>query len=182
MNGAELKEKISSILNAALSGREEKYRLDGYIRWGLVEKAIHAVIDESEKPSELAEIGKLLLTQDNQMTADPMFCVQGRRRQYGMDSEYSDETVWIDTSDGVEVIDKPADGEETDTIKETGYYDHWETLCVCFTQAGCEEHLRQNKHNYGHFEETRIYVESFYRNPEMQAVRKFLMELAKGQP
>lgn len=43
-----LKEKVSSILRAALDGSEANYRTeDGYIRWGLVERDIHAAIDES---------------------------------------------------------------------------------------------------------------------------------------
>ena len=43
-----LKKRISEILSAAISGREKRYRLDEtYIRWGLVEKEIHAAIDAS---------------------------------------------------------------------------------------------------------------------------------------
>lgn len=40
-----LKEAISSILQSALNGTGKQYRMDGYIRWGLVEKDIHAAID-----------------------------------------------------------------------------------------------------------------------------------------
>jgi hypothetical protein len=37
---------ISEILHSALSGKEQKYRYEGqYIRWGLVGKDIHAVVE-----------------------------------------------------------------------------------------------------------------------------------------
>ena len=47
------------------------------------------------------------------------------------------------------------------------------------TEDGCKEHLELNGHNYrsrSHRQQTRIYVESFYRCPEMIAIRESLME------
>lgn len=131
----------------------------------------------------ILEIGELLRTQDNFGTSNPMFCVQVRKRVYGMDPQYSGETVWIDTEDGAREIPAPVgdeqenEYEENEFYQETAYYDHWETVAVALTYAGCEEHLRQNGHNYRHHEETRIYVECWHRNPEMVAVREFLMGL-----
>ena len=49
---------------------------------------------------------------------------------------------------------------------------HWETITVCFTLKGAEEYIATHKHNLG---ETRIYVESYYRNAEMIRVRDWLM-------
>jgi hypothetical protein len=49
---------------------------------------------------------------------------------------------------------------------------HWETATVCFTLKGAEEFINTHKHNLG---ETRIYVESYYRNAEMIRVRDWLM-------
>jgi hypothetical protein len=40
-----IKKEISKILGDALRG-EEKYRHQGFIRWGLVEKEIHAVVEK----------------------------------------------------------------------------------------------------------------------------------------
>jgi hypothetical protein len=126
---------------------------------------------------DLLKIGELIRTQDNRITAEPMFCVQGRRRIYGMDTKWGDSTVWIDTEDGCHEVEAPADGEETDFIIETGYVDVWETLMVAFTEEGCKEYLKLNGHNYRHYQEVRIYAESFRRCPEMIAIRKFLSEM-----
>lgn len=118
-----------------------------------------------------------LRTQDNRCTQDPMFCVRGRRRIYGMDPQYSDNLVWIDVSDGTQQVDPPKDEDNPpDGYEKTGYVDVWETLSVCFTEAGCKEHLRLNGHNYSRYEEVDIYAESFRRNPEMLAIRELLME------
>lgn len=129
---------------------------------------------------ELKAIGERIRTQDNLCTMDPMFCVQGRRRIYGMDPQWTDDAVWVDISDGAMPCDAPADEVETDTIIKTGYIDVWETLMVAFTRKGCDEHLELNGHNYRRYDEVRIYVESFRRCPEMIVIRKFLMEQTAG--
>ncbi len=136
----------------------------------------------------LLEIGELVRTQDNAGTHNPMFCVQVRKRMYGMDPTYCSEPVWIDTEDGAREIDKPIgeeqekEYEENEFYQETGYFDYWETVAVAFTRSGCEDHLRLNGHNYRHYEETRIYVESWHRNPEMVAVYDFLRKLPAPVP
>ena len=45
MIAEEIKKKVSGILMAALNGEDPKYRYDGFIRWGLVEKDIHDAIE-----------------------------------------------------------------------------------------------------------------------------------------
>lgn len=125
----------------------------------------------------LQEISSQLKTQDNRCTAEPIFYVQGRRRIYGMDTQWTDNTVWIDTYDGAEEVPAPEDGQETDTIVQTGYIDVWETLSVAFTEDGCKEHLELNGHNYRHYEEVRIYADTLRRCPEMIAIRKHIMDL-----
>ena len=114
--------------------------------------------------SQIFEIGERLRTQDNRITQNPMFCVQQKRRQHGIDRRCADHTVWI------------LDGEEcepgTRGAEEWGYRDYWETVMVAFTEGGCNEYLRQNGHNLS---EPRIYVESFNRCPEMIAIREWLL-------
>lgn len=131
---------------------------------------------------ELIAIGERLRTQDNRCTASPMFVIQGLERRYGMDPRWCDSYVWVDTEDGAVEVPEPDDGEETEYIKKSGYVDAWVTLMVCFTEKGCEEHMALNGHNYRHYRETRIYVECFYRNPEMQAIREWLMALPPAGP
>lgn len=43
--GPKVKETISGILEAALSGQDESLRICGYIRWGLVEERMWQAID-----------------------------------------------------------------------------------------------------------------------------------------
>ena len=125
--------------------------------------------------TDLAEIGERLRTQDNQCTAEPMFCVEVKRREYGYMPEYCDETVWIDTLDDCMEIPEPEN--PTDGQVETGFKDVWERVMTAFTREGAEDYIRQNGHN--HRGEKRIYVESFRRCEEMIAIRKYLMSLPK---
>ena len=51
VGSATLKAEISRILLSAINGREPRYRMDGYIRWGLVEREIHEAIDAAMQPN-----------------------------------------------------------------------------------------------------------------------------------
>lgn len=131
---------------------------------------------------QLQRIGKLLRTQDNLATSDPMFLVQQRVRFYGVALEYTDDHVWI------------KDGEEADRLEaarldvlefgggdlggwvKVGYVDRWEFVTACFTQRGADDYIAANGHNLN---EPRIYVASADRNAEFIAVRKFLLEQGK---
>ena len=129
--------------------------------------------------NELAAIGERLRTQDNRITQNPMFCVQEKKRDVGYDSGYTDCRCWHDSVNCETIYDddpgfKEPEGDEWD---EFGYVDRWETVMVAFTEAGCKEYIRLNGHNHG---ETRIYVQSFNRCPEMIAIRESL--IANKQP
>jgi hypothetical protein len=123
--------------------------------------------------NELPAIGERLRTQDNRMTQNPMFCVQEKITITGLDSDYASETKWYDVDNDMEEVPEPEDGLETGSIKEFGIYTYWRTVMVAFTEDGCKEYLHLNGHN--HRGETRIYVESFNRCPEMIAIREALM-------
>jgi hypothetical protein len=127
----------------------------------------------------LADIGKLLNTQDNRCTAEPMFCVQVKKRDVGYDWGFSDCFCWHDSANQETIFDDDPDFKEPvgDEWDKFGYVDRWETVMVAFTEEGCKEYIRQNGHN--HKGEKRIFVESFRRCPEMIAIRAFLMEQAK---
>lgn len=129
----------------------------------------------------LSAIGERLKTQDNCGTQHPMFCVQVKIRDVGYDSAYFDDHCWHDAANEEYLFDddpgfkgKP-EGEEWD---EFGYKDRWETVMVAFTRKGCEDYIERNGHNEkhrAHNGEIRIYAESFYRCPEMIAIREFLL-------
>lgn len=128
----------------------------------------------------LGEIADRLKTQDNRSTKYPIFQVRGLRRIYGMDLDYCDDPVWIDTEDGAIEVDPPDDEDDPgDYIIQTGYIDVWEVLAVFFTEEGCKEHLRMMGHRYRHYREVDIYVDSLYRCPEMLTIRNFLLSLDK---
>jgi len=125
----------------------------------------------------LLSITERLNTQDSRCTADPMFCVQEKRRDVGYDYRYSDTRCWVDGANCETIYDDDKDFKEPkgDEWDEFGYVDRWETVMVAFTEEGCKEYIRQNGHN--HRGELRIYVESFRRCPEMIGIRNFLIEL-----
>jgi hypothetical protein len=129
--------------------------------------------------ADLATIGERLRTQDNRITENPMFCVQEQITKYGMDRRWSDDPVWIDcTNDSPEEVPPPKDGRETPFLFQIGKLQYWQTVMVAFTEVGCQEYLKLNGHN--HRGETRIYVESFNRCPEMIAIREALIS-TKGR-
>jgi hypothetical protein len=131
--------------------------------------------------NSLAAIGERIRTQDNRLTADPIFQVRGLRRIYGMDPQWTDSPVWIDTEEGAREVDPPDDPDNPgDFIIQTGYVDVWEVLAVAFTEEGCKEHLRLNGHNYRYYKKVEIYADSLYRCPEMQAIKSWLMQSPRG--
>ena len=170
---------------------------------------------DEQEITALKAIGQNILTQDNRCTADPIFCIQGRKRIYGMDPSYVDETVWIDeegneidvakcrqeakdlrgqlpvTEDEKAEYAKQYEKEDELTDYEwaekqewtnTAYVDRWETIQMCFTEDGCNRHIKMNQHNYARpYKEIRIYVDHLYRNPEMVLIRNMLMAFAKGE-
>lgn len=129
--------------------------------------------------SALLAISERLKTQDNQCTHNPMFCVQVKRRDTGYDARYADEDsrCWWNAELLECVFEEPKD---LTGWEEFGYKDRWETVMVAFTEEGCKEYLRLNGHN--HRGETRIYVESFNRCPEMIAIREALMANESSSP
>lgn len=127
----------------------------------------HSARQGQDGLSKLFVFGERLRTQDNRITSNPMFCVQEKKREHGFDRRWCETTEFV--FDG-EVVPMGTPGAE-----EIGYRDRWVTVMVAFTEAGCEEYLRLNGHN--HLGETRIYVESWNRCPEMIAIREYLIAL-----
>jgi hypothetical protein len=66
-------------------------------------------------------------------------------------------------------------GEEPDQWTRSGAKDTWEFVTVCFTEAAAKAFIKANAHR---LKEPRVYVDSAYRNEEMNAVRKLLMRFA----
>jgi hypothetical protein len=137
----------------------------------------------------MKEIADRLRTQDNRMTRDPMFCVQVCERIGPIMEDYSagDGLMIHDQSNCETYYDDGPDktkfrrlmklhngGSLSDRYVVGGYATVWKTVAVCFTEKGCQQHLDQNGHNYRHYHGTRIYAESWHRNPEMMAVMEMI--------
>jgi len=126
----------------------------------------------------LAAIGRELRTQDNRITADPIFVVQQKRRTYGFDTQWGGDVVWIDqANDCIEADDEERarleahydeTGEEEDGWARTGYVDTWEAVQPFLAGKAADEYIAANRHN---LKEPRTYVESAYRNREWKALR-----------
>lgn len=132
-------------------------------------------------------IGERLRTQNNRATADPVFLVQIEVATVGRMTEYSDRFCYHDHEEGHTYFDTPPEGwdkhgpDEQKGVSKSGYTTRWETVAIALTEAGAQEHIDLNAHNLTWKSDTgkyRIYVDSFYRVPEMQELRKYLMSLA----
>lgn len=113
-------------------------------------------------------------------TADPIFLVEQKIRDYGYDSEYTSTFDWIDAVEGHPIEKHRADrltklddnGRNVDKRYTRAYYnDRWEFVTACLTRDGAEAFVRRQKHN---LKETRIWVGSLFRNQEMIDVREYL--------
>ena len=130
--------------------------------------------------SEVKTLIQNIRTQDNRITAHPVFIIQERERDFGVDREYWDcgyilvnkddiECNHEDEKEAIEWHKENGDDYNEDDYRKVYYLDRWEFVTACLTEAGCEEHIRINGHNLG---VTRIYVSSGHRNPEWQLLRK----------
>ena len=149
----------------------------------------------------IAEIGALLKTQDNRITADPIFIVQERHRVYGMDSDYADDYhyEWLDVDSGDRIpatpeqsikLDRRRAGDlptrvycdnvgESLLFERVWYTDIWINVQPFFTEAAAQTWIKCNQHNYER--PLRVYAESAYNNPEWKAIRKWLMLKARSE-
>src|SRR5574343_474719 len=109
---------------------------------------------DPEKVKRLVEISSNIATQNNRATADPIFIVQQKVRDFGFEPSYADEYIWIDeASEEVgdpELIAKleASDDEEVDGLAyhKVYYKERMEYVTACFTERGCLDYIEQNRH------------------------------------
>jgi hypothetical protein len=137
---------------------------------------------------EAASIGKLVATQDNRATSDPIFYVQEKVRIYHLEPSAHDDAfvVWFEVDDWNEVDSEKAkelEAEYSDTSEvpeeyyRTGYLDRWDNVQPFFTEAGALEYIRNQGHR--HSGELRTYAGSAYANPEWKLARAILQKLGE---
>lgn len=157
---------------------------------------------------QLAQWAEALATQDNAITSDPIFTVQQKRRQYGMDVDYAENFAWVDAEDAEHSIDDdttdPEDRIMWSMLEEIRYGgaawpepgDPRRALLgseEMWTRTGYVdrwefvqpfltlEAAEQFRRNQAHnLGETRIYVESGYGNPEWKLLRAIILSFRKA--
>jgi hypothetical protein len=132
-------------------------------------------------PPTIAAIIERLHTQDNRITAHPLFAVREKRVIGGLGNEYADSFAWVCDglavgSEEVEELDAMRKRGEPvpSTYQRVGYVEKWEFVTSCFTEQGCKDFIACNGHNLNQPE---IYAYSGYRNAEFIALREWLMSL-----
>ena len=131
-------------------------------------------------------IAENLRTQDNRITANPIFVVQQKVRR-PVPEGYSCDGQWYDTRRGEAVTDireeihlsiLASQGElDGDRYRWVCYVDDYVFVQPFFTEKGAEHYIKINGHN---LRQPRIYVESGYRNSEWEEVREHLMGVPVG--
>lgn len=136
----------------------------------------HYQTDQGQTDRE--RVARDLAAQDNRATAVPIFAVQQRIRDYGYDSDYCDDYLWLDgCNDSAEATPEEAERLDAgDTMGHDGwikayYRDRWEFVQPFLTESAAEAYIRANAHN---LTDPRTYVYSGHRNPEWKFLREFL--------
>jgi len=138
----------------------------------------------------IQDIAARLSTQDNRCTNLPIFVVEQRKRIYGFDADYADETdiAWLYSDECVEVTEDEAracrahyeeTGDELNGYRRVAFQDTWVFVTSCLTEEGAKAYIAVDGHN---LTAPRIYVHSGYRNTEWETIREFLLSLAKDAP
>lgn len=147
---------------------------------------------------KLKKIAQNLTTQDNRITADPIFYVQENQRIWGFDPHYSENYVWIDDEgndigeefyDDLDFLEENDYCDEEDVIKcrerlrqygvneencqKVYYIDIWENVQPFFTEEEAQQYLKINGHN---LKNPRIYVACAFRNEEWQLMREYIIQ------
>lgn len=123
-----------------------------------------------------------LRTQDNEITSDPIFVVERRERFIGVDPDYTENLIWVNSASEEEVTEESdrkrfheleigCGLEEYSDWCRTGYIDRWVFVQPFLTREAAEAFRKAEAHNLT--PETRVFVASGCRNPEWRALRAF---------
>lgn len=135
--------------------------------------------------AELEGIGRLINTQDNRHTDQPMFAVMEKRPMITLDTHDHDRIEWVETTSGDYCQADEVKARRLEALREGGRETPgWERYAIkdidvfvtaCFTEQGCKEFLARDGHNH---RSPFIYAFGSYRNTEYQTVRNCLRALA----
>lgn len=151
----------------------------------MVERNQQAILraKKANAPS-LEAIANNLKTQDNRITANPIFIVEQLKRVYGVGSAWTEAFVWM-TDEGdeaspeiakaFEIVHRENGADQIDDFHRVGYKEYWQAVQPFFTEAAANRYIRANGHNLN---KTRVYVYGGWRNDEWYAIREHLLTFA----
>lgn len=150
-----------------------------------------------EVPNFILEMSAELHTQNNRITADPLFCVFEKQEIVVPEETHYDRICWFSDESWCDA-DAETDA-RLEELREDTDSDHWhedeieldgETWRRCaiaeidrfvtasLTESGAQKHIDLNGHN---LRRPFIYTTSLFRTPEMIELRKWLMSLTEAQ-
>ena len=130
-------------------------------------RATEGVIKYSDDSQFLEDLSRELQTQDNRMTAHPIYIVQQKERIWGLADGYADFYRYVDengdrdtTYDEGEIMELGLDPDDPDGFERIGCRDQYVYVCAHLTERAAQLYINQNSHN---LHSPRIYVHSQYR-------------------
>ncbi|WP_426237410.1 hypothetical protein [Pseudomonas sp. TWP3-2] len=129
-----------------------------------------------------AETGRLINSQDNRGTDQPLFAVMEKRGMVTLDTHDHDRIEWYHSDSGTTADERTiqrlekiqASGREVKGWERYAVKDIDVFVTACFTEQGCKDFLARDGHNH-----TKPYIYAFgsYRNGEYQSLRNWLKSL-----
>lgn len=132
-------------------------------------------------PDWLLEMGERLRTQDNRITADPVFVVRDRRIEV-VHEDFDHEGYWVVSEDweyrtffSLEEFDETKVGDEMMVYPVSRRRVPVQTF---LTERAAQDFIARNSHR---LDDPDIYAESLHRNTEMRQLRRWVMSLRRAE-
>lgn len=113
-----------------------------------------------------------LKNQDNLSTADPIFVVYDWEKIYGICSDYSDDYKWLLDGEEDDLEEMSEEEAEEKGYEKIYYKKVRKFISAFFTRKSAQEFIDKNAY---HWNKPHIYVESLWRNYEMQEIRNYFL-------
>lgn len=123
---------------------------------------VDGLTDEEVQALHKTLLDRLVRTQDNLFTADPVYVVQVYTRIYGMSDEYTDKYAFLDD-------DQDEVPPHTPGARMVYYEETWDFVQAFLTQSAADHYVATQGHR--HSGALRVYVDSAHRNPEWRELR-----------
>ena len=124
----------------------------------------------------LIQLSLQLQTQDNRITADPIFCVYQKERRLQPDG-FGENQGFLDEEGNLSDKDEGTQDNPTKEV-EFSVKDVPVSGQCYFTEKAAQQHIAQNSY---HYDEPFVYVESAWRNYEWQSLREIILSLAQKE-